>query len=379
MTRKPIKIAYLSPSARMYGARQSLLQLSTRLNPELYHPIVVCPRRGDLEEVLRKAGIQTHILPLPPWGKGKSFIARIWRLQQLRRWVRSEGIELLHSNDFHANPYAVRASQSLGIPTVVHLRLTITKRQIRNYLLQQAARIICVSQGTARDLEGRSDLSDKIDVVYNGLDFETFGKHAVEFDFRERIGAKPNDFIMAQVGLISERKQQHLAIEAFNQLALSHPGLRLAIVGTVSPGSDDYLKRLEKSIRDSPTPERIHFVQFQENVAPVFAGIDLNLLLSNREGFGRVIIEAGCLGKPTVGSRVGGIPEVIEDGETGVLVECKDAETVANAIAVLLRDPAHYNKLAQNVRQFVQKRFSIETHVAQIEKIYQELLAESGS
>ena len=374
----PFKIVYLTPSVRLFGARQSLRQLVTHLDRERFEPLVVCPRRGDLEEVLREAGIQTRILRLPPWRKGKWLLLRFWWVRALRQLLKEEGARLIHCNEFHSTPYAVAAARALAIPAVAHHRLSITPRQILNYHLEQADRLIVVSKAAGEAFAPWPQIVAKMHVVYNGLDLEAFTADANREKLRHELRLHPDDFLIGQLGLISERKQTHLALDSFDRLAERYPHVHLAIVGSAAVGQEAYAAEAERRAAASPFAERIHFTGFRQDIADVCAALDLNLLISNDEGFGRVIIEAGAFGAPTVGSRVGGIPEVIDDGRSGLLVEGSNAaalaQAVTQAVIQLLENPERYRQLQDCVREKVTREFSIERHLTQIQAIYDELL-----
>ena len=284
MSPEPRKIALITPSVRLLGARQSLLALAKSLDPARFCPIVVCPRRGDLEEELRKAGVATHIHRLPPWRKPKHWPVipiHIWRL---RRWTRDLDIRLLHTNEPHSLPYAVRAGRRLGIPAVTHVRLSLDKRFVRNYDLHRADRIIVVSRAMGEMFRTWPDFEKRVRVIYNGLDVDGWRRAAGDIetarrDVRSRLGLPPGAFLAGHVGLISRRKQQHLLIEAARILAARRADCHCLIVGDPSPSERDYGERIAAEIEAGGLPRRVTIWPFRRDIAPVFAALDLNLLI----------------------------------------------------------------------------------------------------
>ncbi|MBN1517666.1 glycosyltransferase family 4 protein [Candidatus Sumerlaeota bacterium] len=370
----PNPIAILTPSVRMLGARQSLLQLAVGLDRERFIPHVICPWPGGLEQRLRAAQVAVEISPLPPWRKGKNMLLRPWHLWRLRRVMERIQPRLIHSNEFHSHPYAAAIARKTGVPTLVHVRLSITERQIQTYRLTEADRVIVVSNAVAHDFSAFPQIQDRIRVVHNGLDFEAFMQDADGTAFRRETGISEDAILFGQIGLISQRKQQHAAIEAFNRVSDGRPRLHLCIVGDATPSEAGYHQEVRDAAQRSPASNRIHFIPFREKIRDVFAAIDVNLLISNEEGFGRVIVEAAAFEKPSIGARTGGIPEVIDDQRTGLLVPCDDTGELAQAIARLHNDEALRRSLGRAAADDCRRRFSIQTHVEQMMQIYEEVL-----
>ncbi len=360
----------------MLGARQSLLALARALDKR-FVPVVVCPRRGDLESELQAAGIATHIHKLPPWRKGKWLVTLPFHVWLLSRWVRKQEIRLVHANEIHAAPYVVRMGRWSGVPSVVHIRLSVTERQMRNYYLSWADRIVTVSRALAEPFRAWPEFEKKVRVIYNGLDVAEWRRKAGDLGaMRERIrgelGLAPDAFLVGQIGLISRRKQQHLVVEAAARL--KNPKCHVLIVGDPSPGEMEYGREIAAAIAGAGLSRRVTMWPFRRDIAPVFAALDLNLLVSTDEGFGRVVIEAGALSVPTVGTRIGGIPEVIAAGETGLLIALPDAGCLASAIEGLAANEQLRRALGEAARRRVEREFTIEAHAKRVMELYEELL-----
>jgi len=377
---EPRKIALITPSVRLLGARRSLLALAKALDPARFSPVVVCPRRGDLEEELRRAGISTCIHALPPWRKGKSLVTIPFHVWRLRRWARDLDIRLFHCNEIYPTPYAVRVGRRLGIPAISHMRLSVDARLIRNYELERADRIVVVSHGAAEPFRLWPDFERRVRVVYNGLDVKEWRQAAGDVaaarrEVRRRLMLPPDAVLIGHIGLIGRRKQQHLLVEAARHLAPRLPGCHFLIVGDPSPNERDYAEQAASAVEEAALVRRVTFWPFRRDIAPVFAALDLNLLISSDEGFGRVAIEAGALGVPTVGTRVGGIPEVVLDGETGLLADVSDSAGLSDAIERLARDADLRRRLGEAARRRVEREFTIEVHVKRMMDLYEEVLS----
>ena len=369
-------VVYLTPSSRLLGARRSLLQLVRRLDPARYRPVVVAQCRGALVAALREAGVETRVVRLGRWRKGKYFLARPLHVARLARVAREERADLIHCNEFYPTPYAVRAARRVGgIPVVSHMRLSITERQVRNYDLRRAERVVCVSNAAARDFEVWPDRRERVEVIHNGVDLEEFRSRAGRAEARRRLGLSDGDFVAGQFGLIDQRKRQHLTLSAAARLKDRLPRLRVLIVGSAGRSGGDYERRLRETIERDGLGDVVRMIPFTKDVIELYEACDVNLLVSNDEGFGRTIIEAGGLGVPSIGTRVGGIPELIEDGETGRLIAADDDGTeLAESLFALGSDHEACLVLGQSARRHVEAHFSIQRHAERIMDLYDRLL-----
>ena len=372
----PRAVLMLTPSVRLLGARRSLLALARGLDKSVWRPVVLAKEEGVLTEKLRQAGVDVRLLHFRPYRKGKFFIFRPFTIRRLIRIAREEGAALLHCNEIYPNPYAVAAARALSIPVITHMRLSVTPRMIRNYLLDRADRIIVVSDGAGADFDLWPDKARRVTTVYNGLDPDEFSPPpGARSEWRARLGAADGETLFGMLGLISARKQQHVAIAALARLRDAGRPARLAIIGEVSPREGAYLDRIRDLIGQYGLMDQVTFHPFVDDPAPVFSALDVNLLISNDEGFGRVIIEAGFLGIPSIGTRVGGIPELIQSPGAGLLVPSGDVDALAQAMTDLM-DTGRRQAMGEAMRRTVEAQFTIAEHVRRMEAVYRQVLEE---
>ncbi len=399
------KVLHITPSVRLLGARRSLLTLVRELAGTRYEPVVLAPAAGALTEELDKRRLPWRELRLPPWRKAASWLTIPGRVRALREIIRDEKIDLVHCNEIYPNPHALVAASAgpamrelasaallhrptypLGVPVVTHMRLSVTPRLVRNYLLEHATRIICVSHGAARDFDGFTWRDRKVRVVYNGVDFGEFeAARGRREAVRERLGYGPGDFVIGHVGLMMPRKRPRFLIETAPELLRLLPQARFLFVGEASPGQAHHLDELKARARELGVDHAVRFLPFQQQVADIFAALDLNTLLSNDEGFGRVVIEAAACRVPTVGSHVGGIPELIVDGETGYILgppDCPDAEFsqlttgFAHLVLGLARREPVREEMGRRAYERARKLFSMEQHARSVVEVFDEAVEE---
>lgn len=399
------RVLHITPTVRLLGARRSLLALVNELAGTRYEPIVAVPSTGAITDELDKRRLRWCLLPASPWRKGMAWLRIPSEVRAMRAFIRKENIGLIHCNEIYPNPHAlVAASQGglaaecastfmmkrplhpLRIPVVTHMRLSVTPKLVRNYLLEHATRIIAVSHGAAADFDGFTWKDRKVRVVHNGVDFGPFERAAARrAEIRRRLGYSPDDFVIGQIGLLMPRKRPMFLINAMPEILNLSPNVRVLFVGAASPGQDSYVTQLQKRAEELKVADRIQWIPFQDSVAEFFAALDLNVLLSNDEGFGRVIIEAGAVGVPTIGSDVGGIPEVIEDGVTGYVLgprNCPDAQFdtlttgFAHLVYGLASDPSLRMAMGNAAHDRAHTLFSTPHYAAGVTHVFDEAMEE---
>jgi glycosyltransferase involved in cell wall biosynthesis len=404
-SQQTVRVLHITPSVRLLGARKSLLTLVAELAGTRYDPLVLVPEAGALTEELDKRGLPWRALRLPPWRKGASWFVMGQRIAALREIIREERVGLIHCNEIYPTPHALcaaaarnpwldalaalangRPTTPIGLPIVTHMRLSVSPGLIRKYLLEQSTRIIAVSHAAAQDFHGCTWKDRKVRVVYNGLDFADFEAASQRRALaRGRIGLREDDFVVGQIGLLMPRKRPAFLIEMLARLRVEVPHAKLLFVGESSPGHREYLDVLKAQAAAAGLGDAVIFVPFQRNIADYFAALDVNMLMSNDEGFGRVIIEAAAAGVPTIGSNTGGIPELIRHGETGWIVGPRNASDEVfsrevQPVARLLADLAHNAEQTRSIgaaaKAHAREAFSSTTYARACAAVFDEAMQE---
>jgi glycosyltransferase involved in cell wall biosynthesis len=370
-----MRILYLTPSIRLLGARRSLLSLVTNLDSD-FSPTVVCPSAHGLAVELKNRGVQTVIIKNYAWRKGRYFLHRYFELYELRKLLRSERFDIIHCNEVHSTVYGVKAAHGLGIPVVTHVRLPVSGETVQKYKLGRADRIIAVSRAIAEGFAGWK-YKNKVCVIYNGVDLKEFSaSSANRAALRSEIGVGEEEILIGMIGLIGSRKRQHIALEALRRVAGENRQCKLLIVGDATKYEKHYEHNVRRRAREYGLGDKVIFMPFQTEIARVYAGLDINLLIAEEEGFGRVVIESAAMGVPSIGTKIGGIPEVIRDGETGFLIPLDASDALAERILLLARDEELRHRMGEAARRFVSENFSIEKHRDAIQQLYLQVLGQ---
>ena len=370
---KAVKILLLTPSVRPLGARRSLVELVRNL-PTEHSVCVVCPAADGIAKELTDLGISVRIVPHGAWRKLFGRLkAEFSQIPQLRRIVREFQPDVIHANEFHAIPHALAAARGTQIPVTGHVRLGITPRQIETYSLRKCRRVIAVSEAV-KSLFAPAGMADRVDVVYNGVGLEQFfhdGPTIPEFP-------RSTGLTVGLFGLISPRKNQLLAAEAVALARSKGADLRLLLAGDAFKTTEAYGAQLRDRLAQSDLKDATMLLPFQKDVAALYRSIDINLLISSEEGFGRTIIEAAATSRPSIGARTGGIPELIEEGRTGWLVREGDVKELADLLVELAGDVPKVRQAGEHARTYVETRFTIEAHAQAMLTVWQNAIRRAG-
>jgi glycosyltransferase involved in cell wall biosynthesis len=211
--------------------------------------------------------------------------------------------------------------------------------------------------------EGRA--TAPVRLIYNGVDLERYEHQEPCCTLRDEYGMEPGSQIVGVVARLEPEKGHPTLLEAWPRVLQRVPDAYLLLVGEGSKRTE-----LEQLARELKVAHRVVFTGRRDDVPAVTAAFDVAVLPSYREAQGLTILEAMALSRPVVASNVGGIPEVIEDGVTGLLVPPHDPEALAAAIVRLLTDHPYADLIARAGHDLVHDRFCIELMVKEIEAIY---------
>jgi glycosyltransferase involved in cell wall biosynthesis len=360
---EPVRLLLVANFAdRVGGGEESLLALARGLNRERFHPHAVVPADGDVADALRALGIPVTLLALPPlrpWS-----LRAAWRsLRALRSLLVAADVRLVHTHGSRGTLYAGLAARRPRVPVIWHVRIADRDPWLDGLLLRLSTRVIAISKAVESRFDGRCQ-ADKVCVVYNGVDPAYWAPP----EPRARTGAPPT---VLCVGRLSPEKGQTTLLQAVPLVRRQVPSARFLFVGADVAGEAERLRGVAEilGVRDA-----VEFRRWMPDPRPAFGEADLIAVPSRSEGFGRVLVEAAFLAIPAVASRVGGIPEVVVDGQTGLLVPPDDPAALAHALATLLRDPDLRHAMGQAAREHALARFTIRQHVGSVEGVYAKLL-----
>lgn len=285
--------------------------------------------------------------------------------------------DLMHMHVWNPGSCRYGFLAARGLPLVITehdpFRLNRLKTWIKRKLISRAAAIITTSKA-AKELVvlHHPHVADRVCIVNNGIDMEAWRAEAVlenKNEFRRtHFNAAPLDKVIICVAELHERKGQKYLIDAFKRIADELPNAKLVFVG------DGLRKKYYEKLSRPLLENRILFLGRKRDVAKCMAAADLFVLPSIREAFGLVLLEAAIAGVPIIATRVGGIPEIIENGVSGLLVPSENPDELAKNMARVLNDDMLGFALKKAAKDRVETCFGVQEMANKTAEIYDMLL-----
>ena len=357
------------------GAERDLVAMLGRLDRRTWQLEVACPGHGAFRELVVALGISISPIKLAPWRKLSSWVSRYSSVRHLRVIIERCQPALIHVNDLWWVPHTVRAVAGViprKIPVIAHIRQEIQPIKVRQYSLDHADFVVAVSRQVQQELETGGVACDRVSTVYSGVDLAELSNQATEEAVRARYGISSEALLLGTVANLLPLKGYEVMLRALPSVLAEVPHIHYLIVGAGGAAYTEHLKTLSVELG---VADHVHFAGFQDPVHPYLAAMDVYVHPSLKEAFGLAVAEAMAMGKPVVASQVGGIPEVVENGVTGILAPPGDFNALAAALRTLLKDPEKRQQMGEAGRRRVLERFRLEQSVSVVEKLYRELLA----
>lgn len=389
-------ILYVSFGTELYGAEQCLLLLIRGLSQKGYHSVVAVPHRGSLTEWLEALSVPVIYVPCMKRWLTKAQVPGLKRFLYnpyqvpfllrsaitLREIIRQHQVNLVHTSTSVVFDGALAAVMA-NVPHVWHVHETIESgKNWRFFLGAKIARsliscfshrIIATSEAIRRLYLDAPYDTGKIKVIYNGVDIHPYDGDLSVPDLRRRLGIPEEAQVVGIVAHMVPLKRHEDFLRAAVIVQQSVPDSFFLAVGSDGDASE-YGRAIKRLSQELGLAERIVWLGFYERIHEIFKAIDLLVLPSEEESFGRVLIEAMAARRPVVATKVGGIPEIVMDGMTGFLVPPRSPTDLAQSIIRILRDPQLAEAMGQAGRRRVEKYFSVDQYVENVEKVYLELL-----
>jgi glycosyltransferase involved in cell wall biosynthesis len=362
-----ISILYLITELSTGGAQSALLRLLKGLDRQRYTPFAACHYNGDgaVAEEIRAIGV-------PVFDAQMRYKADLLALLRLYLHIRRIRPTILHTSLFHANLPGRVLGRLAGVPIVICSERTMAMESEWRYRLNRwtiglVDRVIAVSVNVRDFCVSHIGLpAEKLVVIPNGVELPAeplTSPEAVRAELELPLAGP----VIGTVSRLNPVKGVDFLIQALAQV----DGGTLVVIG-------DGPKRAMLEILASylGVAGRIHWLGHRRDVPHLLPALDVFVQPSLHEGLPNAVLEAMAAGLPVVATAVGGTPEVVVDGITGLLVPPSDPDTLAQAITILLRDSGLRHKMARAGRERVAKHFAVKRMVEQTEQLYEQLLME---
>lgn len=370
----PINILYVHYGDNwIRGSEQLLLDLLSHLDRQLVTPIVWCNAPAMAAEA-RKLGIITHQFPFEHYfleGSPQFSARRYWAMvREGLRLVNQNRIQLLHANSAAPTQWLVPVARTARIPMLVHLLVEYQRRSRFLFGLHLPNMAVGISQAVVDDLLRDGMPSERTAVIYAGIDTERLGKRPPN-QLRKTLGIPPEAVTIATVGSLIWRKGHDILLKAFRLIQPLNAPVHL-LVASDGPCRAE----LENQAKTLGLQDVVHFLGYCDDVGALFRDeTDFVAMASRTEGFGLAFAEAGYFGLPAVGTAVGGVPEVIQNEITGLVVPAENPEAMAAAMRRLVECPETRRRMGAAAHRRVVEKFTVDKMVNAFHETYDRLAA----
>jgi glycosyltransferase involved in cell wall biosynthesis len=368
----PATVVFVAQAPFVGGAERTLLGLAASLDRARYRPLVLVGHHGATLQALRADGIAALHVPLPPPSRSRPapFLLSVARLALHLRRHRAA---LVHVNDAPAHQAASLAARLLRVPRLCHLHFTYPAAGLRWWLRWGFEQALFASQFAKRDAQAQCpDLfpEPRCAVSANGFAAPPPPTAEALRELRADCRLADADAIVGFVGRLIERKGVEEFLHMAAALHAQRPRCRFLIVGEDRRGQPSYRAAMQALAVRLGVADACRFLGFRDDVWPLLHLCDVVVMPSRAEPFGNVAVETAAAGRALVATRVGGIPEIVRDGETGQLVEPGDVPAMTTAVASLLGDPQRRADLGNRARADAQLRFGLSLQAGAVMDLY---------
>jgi glycosyltransferase involved in cell wall biosynthesis len=366
------RLLHLVDTLNVGGTETQMVQAAFGLQSRQHEVIVGCLRaEGPLLGVLQQAGI-----PVVEFRKEKGLLSlrSACQLLRLAAFLRRKRFDALHAHDLWANLLGVPAARLAGTPVVISSRRYLEDlewhRPWRNKILGMLYRLstyVVVNSSAVRTIVAQTYKvsSEKIRVIYNGVNVNRFAR--IQRNRKRLLPTVASDAkVVAVVANMYSRVKGHThLIAAARVVCRVIPETIFLLVGD---GRER--PRLEQLVRDAGLENNFAFAGRREDIPELLACCDLSVLPSEAEAMPNALLEAMAAGLPAIATDVGGCPEIIEDGVSGLLVPPRDPEALSDAMLRILQNPSLAAALARAGQERIRTRFNLDRLIADFEHLY---------
>jgi glycosyltransferase involved in cell wall biosynthesis len=368
------RILFIEHAVGIGGGQLGVLDLLKELDTGRFEPVVTCVAEGELARRFRSLGVQVEILDIRRVLR-RNPVHTLARMRDLSRLIQSHGVDLIHVNAMKALLFCGLIARLHGVPVIWHCHVPSDFRGLFDPAGSAIARtIIANSESVMGRFSGSWIARGKARLMYEAIDFSGLQPDRSGVKVRRELGIEDHATVIGTVGRLVEEKGIEYALAAMPGIIDGKPDTALLIVGEGVGPDCQYSRRLKAMASDLGISRHVRFAGFRSDVGECFGAMDIVLMPSLREGFGRTVAEAMAMGKPVIASRVGGIPEIIDDGTTGILVPPEDSMSIAAAVRALTEDPERALRMGKAGRLSVLRRFDVKILARTVEGIYSDIL-----
>jgi glycosyltransferase involved in cell wall biosynthesis len=358
-------IAFFSPELVSGGTQRHLLEVLKLIDRSRFTPLVICAKgRGPLGDAVRASGVELVELDLGPSMLSRDFIRCV---REATAALRAHRVRIIQYFEWRAGLIALLAARRAGGCRVVAARRSVPKergvqRMLAELVVRAADRIVV----NAELLRPSGRAGERTDVIPSGVDTDRFAPTAARAAAKVRLNLDVERPVIGTVGRLEPRKGTATLIDALGVLrAGGRYDAALVVVGD-GPLRAELAAHAERV----GVASHVQLLGDRADVREVLEALDVFVLPSRTEGMSNALLEGMAMALPVVATAVGGTPEVVADGRSGLLVPADDANAMAAAIARLLDDSSFASSLGASARTTVEERYGARNMVRRLEAVY---------
>jgi glycosyltransferase involved in cell wall biosynthesis len=299
-------------------------------------------------------------------------------LLKLSLFLRREKVDLINAHGYRDHLLSVLAGRIAGVKVIIrtkHNHVPLKGGAFSRFIYGRLTDRIITISGHIKNVMISSGIDpSRITAIHTAVDLHYFSPRPKNGQLRNEFGLPPDCPVIGSVARLSDRKGMPFLLDALKPLADQGKQFSCLIVGGGGSSSEEKIALLKGQAASLGLTSRIVLTGLRDDIPEILSLIDIFVLPSLDEGLGRSLVEAMAAGKPVVASRVGGIPEAVEDGKTGFLVPPGDARALAEALSFMLEHPAQTTEMGRRGRERAARLFDEERMVDRICSLYRELL-----
>jgi glycosyltransferase involved in cell wall biosynthesis len=361
-----MRVLHLESGRHMYGGARQVLYLVAGLEQKGVESILAVPERSELGRMAAPFATKVRYMPM----RGDLDLALAFRLRAL---IRETGPDLLHVHSRRgADFWGGVAARQAGIPAVLSRRVDNPEHPwlvAMKYRLYR--RIVTISEGIREVLLSEGVPADQVTCVRSAVRAAEYQHPCERSAFRRELGLPDSAIIAGMLAQLIQRKGHRHLVEALPRVIERHPELHVVLFG-----QGPLRNALEQAATAAHLQGHVHFLGFRDDLPRLLTCLDLIVHPADIEGLGVSLLQGAAAGIPLIGTRTGGIPEIVRDEETGILIRPGDVPALSAAICRLLENPDLRRRLGEGGRKLVETEFDVQTMVDGNLAVYHSVLDE---
>ena len=365
------RVVYLAHRLAVGGAEEMILNLVRYLPPEFERALICIDEPGPIGLEVEKTGVPFRALGLKPG------LRRPFDVLRLQHFINDWQPTILHTFLLTASLYGRFAAMLARVPIVIGSEVNIYERKqplhraAERWLMRHTDAVVASAE-SVRDfyVDQIAADPDKVVVIYNAVDWKQLETTKNRAEVRAEIGLPADAPAAGIIARLTEQKAHRVLFDAL----VARP--ELSSLHVIAVGDGELRDELRARADHLGLSARVHFVGARRDLGNILSAVDMFVMPSLWEGLPLSLVLAMGAGVPVIASRVAGIPEVVQDGVSGLLVDPGNAVQLAVAMSKLMLDDGLRASLGQTAREFVRPRFGVDRYIAATTALYNRLLAE---